>query len=103
MTLYSYLITLHYIALHFLLLVGLRTVYLINLKNLICVDIVKSQVKFYLLLDSLHIILFVTILASTGWPPEISRRAAGWTALVYGRPTQFYPVMPFISNISSVD
>src|SRR6218665_1476275 len=58
----------------------LRTVYLINLKNLICVDIVKCQVKFCLLvlLDFLHVILFLTILASTGGPHEISRmRPAG--------------------------
>src|SRR6218665_1957836 len=55
---------------------GLRTVYLINLKNLICVDIVKCQVKFCILLDFLHIILFLTNLASTGGPHEISRRAA---------------------------
>ena len=60
---------------------GLRIVYLINLKNLICVDIVKCQVKFFLLLDYLHVTLFLTILASTGGPHEISRRAAGWTAL----------------------
>jgi len=43
---------------------------------LICVDIVKFQVKCYLLLDFLHIILFLTNLASTGGPHEISRRAA---------------------------
>jgi len=48
---------------------------------LICVDIVKCQVKFCLLLDFLHIILFLTNLASNGEPHEISRRAAGWTAL----------------------
>jgi len=40
------------------------------------------------LLDFLHIILFLTILASTGGPHEINRRAAcgpraaGWTALI---------------------
>jgi len=55
---------------------------------LICVDIVKCQVNFCLLLDFLHI-LFLTNLASTGGPHEISRRAAcgprasGWTALCY--------------------
>ena len=38
----------------------LRTVYLINLKNLICVDIVKCQVKFCLLLDCVQKILFLT-------------------------------------------
>src|SRR6218665_3219885 len=53
---------------------GLRTVYIINLKNLICVDIVKCQVKFCLLLCFLHI--FLTKLACTGGPDEISRRAA---------------------------
>ena len=42
---------LHYIRPTFSLTCGLRTVYLINLKNLICVDIVKCQVKFCLLLD----------------------------------------------------
>ena len=53
------------------------------------VDIVKCQVKFCLLLDFLRIILFLTNLASTGGPHEISRRAAcgprtaGWTALPY--------------------
>jgi len=58
---------------------------IINLKNLICVDIVKFQVKFCLLLDFLHIIglFFLKKLASTGGPREISRRAAGWTALSY--------------------
>jgi len=60
---------------------GIRTAYLINLENLLCVDIIKCQVKFCLLLDFLDIILFLTILASTGGPHEISRRAAGWTAL----------------------
>src|SRR6218665_2719299 len=73
------------------LICGLRTVYLINLKNFICVDIVKCQVKFCLLglLDFLHIKLFLTDLANTGGPHEISRRAAcgpwaaGWTALAY--------------------
>src|SRR6218665_1963659 len=89
MTLYSYLITLHYIS----LTCFLRNVYLINLKNLICVDIImimiKCEVMFCLLLDFLHIILFLTILARTGGPHEISRRAAcspraaGWTALLY--------------------
>jgi len=55
---------------------------------LISVNIVKCQVKFCLLLDFLHIILFLTNLASTGGPHEISRRAAcgpqavGWTALL---------------------
>src|SRR6218665_4168711 len=84
MTLYSYLITLHYIF-----SCGLRTVYLINLKNLIWVDIVKCLVKFCFLLDLLHIILFLTNLASTGGPHQISPRAAcgpraaGWTALIY--------------------
>src|SRR6218665_1979617 len=73
---------LHYIT--FSLTCGLRTVYLINLKNLICVDIVKmsSQVLFFTCF--LH--RFLTNLASTGGPHEISRRAgrmrpAGWTAL----------------------
>jgi len=63
---------------------------IIYLKNLICDDIiVKCQVKFCLLLDFLHIIVFLTILASTGGPHEISWRAtcgpwaAGWTALGY--------------------
>jgi len=41
-----------------------------------CVDIVKCQVKCCLLLDYLHIILFLTNLANTGGPHEISRRAA---------------------------
>ena len=40
---------LHYIT--FSLICGLRTVYLINLKNLICVNIVKGQVKFCRLPD----------------------------------------------------
>ena len=68
----------------------LRTVYLINLKNLICVDIVKCQVKFCLLLDLL--LRFLKNLASTGGPHVISRRAAcgpraaGWTALAYNVP-----------------
>src|SRR6218665_3371726 len=72
----------------FSLTCGLRTVYLINLKNLICVDIFKCQVEFCLLLDFLHMILFLTNLANTGGPHEISRRAAcgpraaGWTALL---------------------
>ena len=44
----------------------LKTVYLINFKNLICVYVVKCQVKICLLLDFLHIILFLTNLASTG-------------------------------------
>ena len=43
---------LHYNTLSFTC--GLRTVYLINLINLICVDIVKCQVKFCLLPDFLH-------------------------------------------------
>src|SRR6218665_1571304 len=69
-------------ALHtFSLTCGLRTVYLINLKQLICVDIVKCQVKFSLLSEFLQ--RFVRNLASTGGPHKISRRAAGWTALVY--------------------
>ena len=69
-------VLLHYIT--FSLTCGLKTAYLINLKNLICVDIVKCQVKFCLLgqVDFLHIILFLTILASIGGPHEISRRAA---------------------------
>jgi len=56
---------------------------------LISIAIVKCQVKFCLLLDFLHIILFQTMLASIGGPHEISRRAAcgpraaGWTALGY--------------------
>src|SRR6218665_2565892 len=65
---------LHYNTLSFTC--GLRTVYLINLMNLICVDIVKCQVKFCLLLDFLHMKLFLTNLVSTGGPHEISRRAA---------------------------
>ena len=44
--------------------------YLINLKNLICVDIVKINVKFCLLLDFLH--RFLKKFASTGGPHEIS-------------------------------
>jgi len=43
---------------------------------LICDDIVKCKVKFCLLLDFLHTILFLTILASTGGPHEINWRAA---------------------------
>jgi len=43
---------------------------------LICIDIVKCQVKFCLLLAFLHITLFLTNLASTGEQHEISRRAA---------------------------
>src|SRR6218665_3232133 len=83
------------IPLHFLTC-GLRTIYLINFKNLICVDILKCQFKFCLLFDFLP--RFLTNLASTGGPHEISRRAAcgpragqhaaralhnltGWTAL----------------------
>src|SRR6218665_380647 len=73
-------------------------VYLINLQNLMCADVVKCQVKVCLLLDLLHIILFLTNLASTGGPHEISRRAAcgprtaGWTALAYciGKPNQIH-------------
>src|SRR6218665_205181 len=85
MTLYSYLITLHYIFSY----LWVENRYLINVKNLICVDIVKCQVKFCLLLNFLHIYLFLTNLASTGGPHEINRRAAcgpraaGWTALAY--------------------
>ena len=73
----------------FSIICGLRTIYLISLKNLIFVDIVKCQVKFCLLFDFIHILLFLTILASTGGPHEISwraarcPRAAGWTALAY--------------------
>src|SRR6218665_2674234 len=61
----------------FSLTCGLRTVYLINLKNLICVDIAKCQVKCCLLLVCLHIhvILFLRTLASSGGPNEIRRRA----------------------------
>src|SRR6218665_3671624 len=87
MTLYSYLITIAYMYITFSLTCGLRTVYLIHLKNLICVDIVKCQVKFCLLLDFLQIILFLTILTSAGGPHKSSGRAAcgppaaGWTAL----------------------
>src|SRR6218665_3850516 len=58
----------------FSLTCGLRTIYLKNLKNSICVDIVKCQVKFCLLLDFSH--RFLTNLVSTGGPHEISRRAA---------------------------
>src|SRR6218665_2333749 len=43
-------------AITFSLTCGLRTVYLINFKNVICVHIVKCQVKFCLLLDFLCII-----------------------------------------------
>src|SRR6218665_3211232 len=71
MTLYRLAISLHYIF-----SCWLRTVYLINLKNFICVDIVKCQVKGCQLLDFLQIILFLRNLASTGGPHEISRRAA---------------------------
>src|SRR6218665_224992 len=74
MTLYTVVISLHCIT--FSLICGLRTIYLINLKNLICVDIVICQVKFCLLPDFLHIMLFLTNLASTGGPHEIIRRAA---------------------------
>src|SRR6218665_61932 len=77
MTLYMYRYLfrhIHYIT--FSLTCGLRTVYLINVKNFICVDIVKCQVKFCLLLNFLHIYLFLTNLAGTGGPHEISRRAA---------------------------
>ena len=76
---------LYYIT--FSLTCGLRIVYLRNFKNLICVDLVKCQVKFCLLYDILH--KFLTNLASTGGPHEISRRAAcgpraaGWTAPHY--------------------
>src|SRR6218665_2633121 len=59
---------LHYIT--FSLTCGLGTVYLINLKNLICVDIVYCQVKFCLLPDLLH--RFLTNLASTGGTHEIT-------------------------------
>jgi len=65
----------------FSLTCGLRTAYLINSNNLICVATVKCQVKFCLLLNFLHI--FLTNLASTGGPHKSSRRAAGWTALIY--------------------
>ena len=65
-------IWLHYIT--FSLTCGLRTVYFVNLKNLICVDIVKCHGKFCLLLYFLH--WFLTNLASTGGPHEIRRRAA---------------------------
>ena len=52
---------------------------------MIRVDFVKCQVKFCILLDFLHIILFLTTLASTGGPHEISRRtaSAGWTYRAY--------------------
>src|SRR6218665_1609411 len=70
---------LYYIT--FSLTCGLRTVYLINLKNLVCVDIVKCQIKFCLLPDFLH--SFLKKLGSTGGPHEISQRAAGWTALIW--------------------
>jgi len=43
---------------------------------LICVDVVKCQVKFCLLLSFLHIYLSLTNLASNGGPHEIIRRAA---------------------------
>ena len=51
-----------------------RSLCLINLKNLICVNIVKYQVKFCILLDFVHI--FLTNLASTGGPHGIIRRPA---------------------------
>src|SRR6218665_2848092 len=76
--------SLHYIT--FSLICGLRTVYLINLKNLTCVNIVKCKVKLCLLPEVLH--RFLRNLGSTGGPHEISRRAAcgpraaGWTALL---------------------
>src|SRR6218665_205492 len=88
MTLYSYLIRLHYITSS--RTCWLRTIYSINLKNLICVDIVKWQVQFCLLLDFSHIILFLTNLSSTGGPHEISRRAAGWTALLYTKGYDYF-------------
>src|SRR6218665_3407545 len=50
MTLYSYLIT-------FSLTCGLRTVYLISLKNLICVDIVKMSSKVLSFTSFLHNII----------------------------------------------
>src|SRR6218665_544914 len=68
---------LHYITLS--LTCGLETVFLINFKNLICVDIVKGQVEFCLLPDFLH--RFLKNLVSTGGPHKISRRAVGLTAL----------------------
>jgi len=46
---------------------------------LICVDIVKYQVKFCLLLNFLH--RFLTNLASTGGPHEISWQAASGRGL----------------------
>src|SRR6218665_2997412 len=77
---------------------GLRTVYLINLKNLICVDIVKCQVKFCILLDFLHIILFLTNLASTGGPHEISRRAACGTGVIASCSQSIYAIRVFKSH-----
>src|SRR6218665_1882980 len=65
----------HYIYyITFSLTCGLRIVYLINLKNLICFDTVKSKVNFCLLPDFSH--RFLTNLVSTGGPHEISRRAS---------------------------
>ena len=46
-------------------------------KKLICVDIVTCQVKFCLLLYFLHIILFLTILASTGEQALSQKRRIG--------------------------
>ena len=84
MTLYSYFI--HYIT--FSLTCGLRTIYLINLKNLICVDIVKCHVKFTWFFT--HNIISKNYLASTGGTHEISRRAAGWTALIQQKTTSLF-------------
>src|SRR6218665_70681 len=72
MTLYSYLIILHYI---FSYLWVENRIFNKFKQSFICVHIVKCQVKFCLLLDFLHIILFLTNLASTDGPHEISRRA----------------------------
>ena len=41
-------------------------VYLINLQNLMCADVVKCQVKVCILFDFLHTILFLTNLGSGG-------------------------------------
>src|SRR6218665_184702 len=71
--LYSYLITLHYIFSYMWGDTQIGYMHSINLKNLICVDIVKCQAKVCPLLDFLY--RFLTNLPSTGGLPEISRWA----------------------------
>ena len=75
--LYSYLITLHYI---FSYLWCENRIYNKFKEFDLCelLSNVKSSFVFYLIF---YTILFLTNLASTGGPHEISRRAAGWTAL----------------------